>query len=85
MFTSVLSPCLNSGVTLAHFQSSGNIAELRDLLKMLHRGVEIRSAHSRISLAEMLLRPIALDVDSLFERERALVVLILVGLKQPSR
>ena len=28
---------------------------------MLHKGIEIRSAHSRISLAEILSRPVALQ------------------------
>ena len=31
---------------------------------MLHKGIEIRSAHSRISLAEILSRPVALDLDN---------------------
>ena len=46
---------------------------------MVHKGIEIRSAHSRISLAEILLRPVALDLDNLFKREKTL--LLLIGLK----
>ena len=53
------SPCLNNRVTLAHFQSSENIPESKDLLK---RETEIRSAHSRIILLEILSRPVALDL-----------------------
>ena len=34
-----------------------------------YKGIEIRSAHSRISLAEILSRPIALDLDNLFKRD----------------
>ena len=45
---------------------------------MLHKGIEIRSAHSRISLAEILSRPVALDLDNLFKREKTL---LLIGLK----
>jgi len=33
---------LNNGVTLAHFQSSGNIPETKDLLKRSHSETEIR-------------------------------------------
>ena len=65
--------------SLAHFQSSGKEPELKDLLKILHKGIEIRSAHSRISLAEILSRPVALDLDNLFRREKTL--LLLIGLK----
>ena len=54
------------GVTLALFQSSGNKPELKELLKMVHKRIEIRSAHSRISLAEILLRPVALDLDNYY-------------------
>ena len=43
---------------------------------MLHKGIEIRSAHSRISLAEILSRPVALDLDNLFKREKTLLLLI---------
>ena len=46
---------------------------------MLHKEIEIRSAHSRISLAETLSRPVALDLDNLFKREKTL--LLLIGLK----
>ena len=49
---------------------------------MLHKGIEIRSAHSRISLAEILSRPVALDLDNLFKREKTL--LLLIGLKMSS-
>ena len=43
---------------------------------MLHKGIEIRSAHSRISFAEILSRPVALDLDNLFKREKTLLLLI---------
>ena len=46
---------------------------------MLHKGIEIRSAHSRISLTEILSRPVTLDLDNLFKREKTL--LLLIGLK----
>ena len=53
--------------------------ELKDLLKILHKGIEIRSAHSRISLAEILSRPVALDLDNLFRGGKTL---LLIGLKK---
>ena len=46
---------------------------------MLHKGIEIRTAHSRVSLAERLSRPVALDLDNLLQREKTLLPLI--GLK----
>ena len=46
---------------------------------MLYKGIEISSAHSRISLAEILSIPVALDIDNLFKREKTLLPLI--GLK----
>ena len=49
---------------------SGNKPELKELLKMLQKGIEIRSAHSRISLAEILSRPVALDLDNLFKERK---------------
>ena len=45
-------------------------------MKILHKGIEIRSADSRISLPEILLRPVALDLDNLFRREKTLLLLI---------
>ena len=54
--------------------------ELKDLLKILHKGIEIRSAHSRISFPEILSRPVALDLDNLFRGEETL--LLLIGLKK---
>ena len=46
---------------------------------MSHKGIEIRSAYSRISLAEIVSRPVALDLDNLLKREKTL--LRLIGLK----
>ena len=66
LFRSDASPCLNKGVTLARFQSSGNIPESKDLSKRSHKETEIRSARSRIILAEILSRPVALDLHNLF-------------------
>ena len=71
-----VSPCLNNGVTLAHFQSSGNIPECKDLLQRSHRETETRSAHSRIILAEILSRPFALDLHNLFGCEKTILLLV---------
>ena len=76
LFRSDASPCLNNGVTLAHFQSSGNIPESKDLFKRSHRETEIRSAHSRIILAEILSRPVALDLHNLFRCEKTVLLLV---------
>ena len=76
LFRSDASPGLNNGVTLAHFQSSGNIPESKDLLKRSHRETEIRSAYSRIILAEMLSRPVALDVHNVFRCDKTMLLLV---------
>ena len=47
-------PCLNKGVTLAHFQSSGNTPVVKEQLKILQIEMQIELAHSRISLADIL-------------------------------
>ena len=51
---------------LAHFQSSGNIPETKDLLKRSHSETEIRTTHSRIILGEILSSPAALDLHNWF-------------------
>ena len=76
LFRSDASPCLNSGVTLAHFQSLGNIPESKDLLKRSHRETEIRLAHSRIILTEILSIPVALDLHNLFRCEKTIPLLV---------
>ena len=73
------SPCLNNGATLAHFQSSGNMPDIRDLLNRSYNGPRIISAHSRINLAEILSSPVALVFDHLLGWVKTLVV---VGRKQ---
>ena len=50
--------------------------EVKVLLKRSDIGTEIRSAHSRINLAEILSRPVALDLDNLFRREKTILLLI---------
>ena len=62
-------PYLNKGVTLAHFQSSGNIPVVKEQLKILQIEMQIKSAHLRISLADILSRPVAFDFLSLFNSE----------------
>ena len=79
LFKSDDSPCLNNGATLAHFQSSGNMPDIRDLLNRSFNGPGIISAHSRINLAEILSSPVALVFDHLFGWVKTLVV---VGRKQ---
>ena len=73
-FKNVFSAAERSDIAENH--SSGNKPELKDLLKILRKGIEIRSADSRISLSEILLRPVALDLDNLFRREKTLLLLI---------
>ena len=74
LFRSDASPCLNKGVTLARFQSSGNIPESKDLSKRSHKETEIRSARSPIILAEILSRPVALDLHNLFRCEKTILL-----------
>ena len=51
------------------------IPESKVLLKGSHRESEIRSAHSRIILAEIS-RPVALDVHNLFTCEKTILLLV---------
>ena len=44
-------PCLNKGVTLAHFLSSGNMPVVKEQLKILQIERQIKSAHSARSLS----------------------------------
>ena len=76
LFRSDASPCFNNGVTLAHFQLSGNIPKSKDLLKRSHRETEIRLAHSLIILAEITSRPVALDLHNLFRCEKTIQLLV---------
>ena len=71
MFISLELPCLNKGVTLSHFQSSGNMPVVKEQLKILQKETQIKSARSRISLADILSRPVAFDwlIISLFDTE----------------
>ena len=62
-------PCLSKGVTLAHFQSSGNMPVLKEQLKILQIEMQIKSAHSQISPADILSRPVTFDLLSLFNSE----------------
>ena len=62
-------PCLNKGVTLAHFQSSGNMPVVKEQLKILQIEMQIKSAHSRISPADILSRPVTFDLLSSFNSE----------------
>ena len=47
------------------FHSVGKTPDTIDLLKMAQRELATRSAHSRRRRAEMLSRPVALDLQSL--------------------
>ena len=71
-------PCLNKGVTLAHFQSSGNMSVVKEQLKILKIEMQIKSAHSRISLAHILTRPLAFDLLSLFTSENTSLLFVKV-------
>ena len=57
------------------FPIAGKQPESKDLLKRSHRETEIRSAHSRIILAEILSRPVALDLHNLFRCEKTTLLL----------
>ena len=80
MFKTNDSPCLNNEVTLTHFQSSGNMPGIGDLLNRSHNGPKIISAHSRINLAEILSSPVGLVFDNLFRWVKT--SLVVVGRKQ---
>ena len=61
---------LSTTVTLAPFQSSENTPWIADWLKISQIGLQMRSAHSRISLADIISRPVAFDLSSLFKSEK---------------
>ena len=42
---------------------------VKEQLKILQTEIQIKSAHSRISLADILSRPVAFDLLSLFNSE----------------
>ena len=66
-------PCvllfLKSGMTFEHFQSVGNMPVFIDLLKIAHNDSAIKSGQTRSSLADILSKPVALDLHSLDKRE----------------
>ena len=82
MFTLSQSHFLKRGVTPAEIQSSGSLPCLIDWLKISHTGIQMRSAHSRISLADTLTRPVSLDLFRLFISERTLFALHFYGQSQ---
>lgn len=82
MFTLSQSHFLKRGVTPAEIQSSGSLPCLIDWLKISHTGIQMRSAHSRISLADTLTRPVSLDYFRLFISERTLFALHFYGQSQ---
>ena len=57
---------LNKGVTFAHFPLFGKTPVVKEQLKILDTGMQMRSALSRISLTDILSKPIALYLLSLF-------------------
>ena len=52
------------------FHSVGKTPDTIDLLKMGQRELATRSAHSRRTRAEILSRPVALDLQSLDNKEK---------------
>ena len=52
------------------FHSRGKTPDTIDLLKIEQRELATRSAHSRRSCAEILSRPVALDLQSLDNKEK---------------
>ena len=52
------------------FHSIGNTPDTIDLLKIEQRELATRSAHSRRSRAEILSRPVALDLQRLDNKEK---------------
>jgi len=61
---------LNKGITLVDFYSVGKTLDTIDLLNMAQRELATRSAHSPSSRAEILSRPVALDLQSLDNKEK---------------
>ena len=70
MVRSLRSPFLNSGLTFEDFQSVGKIPVFIDLLKIAQNDSAIRSGQTRSSSADILSRPVALDLHSFDKREK---------------
>ena len=69
----ILLPLVEKWVPRTLFQSSRNIPRRRlsDWLKITHRGEQVRSATSRISLADVSSKPIAFDLSNVLRNERS--------------
>ena len=63
---------MNKGITFVDFHSVGKTSDTIDLLKMTRRELETKSAHSRRSHAKILIRPVALDLQSLGIKKKLL-------------
>ena len=63
-------------MTFEHFQSVGKIPVFIDLLKIVHNDSAIKLVQTRSSLADVLSRPIVLDLHSLDKRENTADVLV---------
>ena len=77
LFISLELPGLNKGVT---FSVIWEYAVVKEQLKILQIEMQIKSAHSRISPADILSRPVTFDLLSLFNSENTW--LLFVGVKQ---
>ena len=55
-------------MTFEHFHSLGNVPELIEQLKIAHIESAIRSEQSQSNLADILSKPVALDLQSLDKR-----------------
>ena len=63
-------------MTFKHFQLVGKIPVFIDLLKIAHNDSAIKAGQTRSSLADILSRPVALDLQSLDKRENNADVLV---------
>ena len=66
LFISLELPGLNKGVT---FSVIWEYAVVKEQLKILQIEMQIKSAHSQISPADILSRPVTFDLLSLFNSE----------------
>ena len=64
------------------FHSIGNTPDTIDLLKIEQRELATRSAHSRRSRAEILSRPVALDLQRLDNKEKTVKQSVVLSLNR---
>ena len=70
---SLRSPCLNKEMTFMHLHSSGKMPAFFEQLKITHKDSDIKLGQIQKRLAEMSSKPVALDLQSFYTWENAML------------